>query len=901
MTRDQDEGSPPAEFLSAADVPAAVRAAVAAFAAPRGFEDFPTPTKNSAQRSLIYFYGRRVRQHSDHVNDAPRPESKWFCLASPQCRANGTAISTTANISGCTRHLQVFHGLVSPKTVQMAKKAGPNAAGKPDGAREARRPIAVTTSAATNGRATCGGDARESPTQLDQDSGDAQRAARLEWARVMVVRHLFPLAALVNDEQVARLLTPSPLAGDPDGNCELAEVEVLHHLVECYAATHDHLRELVQRELARATLPILHVGLLSTSVPGSPSSCGRMGDATTALTLLGSFVTSTFRLQQFVLGVTHANGVQSQPRAAVSGVLRWVKAVLGGFGIASANVRSFVLEQSSPLSGPLAAALSTDDEAVNHGLGRQSVEFSCDSVAISALSAACARGSCLRQLITKLHAIAISPGVHCMDIDVEPLEELAACLGERNPANDISFAKLCAPSTWIAVGRVLRWVVRHWQEIESMVGMTANAPSDHHQSTPLDLTRADLQQSLAVLQPVLDSLHSGLTTGRSRGEKCAGCPEAVVSAFTARLSALNELEPLQLVHVAMSADRENGCVEDDGGVENENATVVRPADVTGFARKLRHELASRWDVAIQEGVYQADNACLSTFLHPCFRHLEFMDKARRATILEQVKTLGRTAVINQRRQLGPPVSTPNSGSSDHPNEGDTGNGLRLLKKRKTTTEMTKHERLAHQAEALARLGLLKMAKTLAPPPEQSTVGAASGDDQSNSTGNAALALTCSSPAFLIANELDRYMQNESIAFQAVAFDETLTYWDRKAFEFPILAAVAKAVSGAPRSLRAVCRASSYAGHGGCCVRCSLRKCQHRKLTSSHSSSNTSASGYDGRVTGQRLEEVLFFLHLNEKFVPATPFVPSLSRESVIRVLEELAENSSARIVDTAGL
>lgn len=45
--------------------------------------------------------------------------SKWFCLASLQ---HGTIISTSANMSGSTRHLHVFHDFLSPKIVQMKCK-----------------------------------------------------------------------------------------------------------------------------------------------------------------------------------------------------------------------------------------------------------------------------------------------------------------------------------------------------------------------------------------------------------------------------------------------------------------------------------------------------------------------------------------------------------------------------------------------------------------------------------------------------------------------------------------------------------------------------------------------------------------------------------------------------------
>ncbi|GLE05184.1 hypothetical protein PINS_up014172 [Pythium insidiosum] len=60
------------------DVPPEVQRSVAEFELPDGYEDFPMPTKNNAQRSLIYFFGRRVQLRSD-----PK-KTQWFCLASAQ-------------------------------------------------------------------------------------------------------------------------------------------------------------------------------------------------------------------------------------------------------------------------------------------------------------------------------------------------------------------------------------------------------------------------------------------------------------------------------------------------------------------------------------------------------------------------------------------------------------------------------------------------------------------------------------------------------------------------------------------------------------------------------------------------------------------------------------------------
>ncbi|TMW58032.1 hypothetical protein Poli38472_013506 [Pythium oligandrum] len=329
MTRDDAE----AMLL---DVAPHVHAAVTAFEPPEGYTAYPMPTKNNAQRSLIYSYGRRVQSLQDG-------KSLWFCLASAQCRANRTTISTVANISGCTRHLQVFHGIVSPKTLTMTKKA-----------------LVSMESGALESNET-------------DSSGQPHRVRVLDAVRTIVVRNLLPLRAV-----------PVMLDGSPQVDSRVEEADVIHSLLEMFGATQKTIADGIRCELAIAMAPLLHLSLTK-----STSSSGD------ALVLRARFLTEGFEVKDVGLGVKRMEGTNDSMM-----VVHWIERVLDAYRIKWLNdVATVTVDSELPHASDLEVALSVHFQ--------RPCALTCADLCLSVLACTMGvRDSPMRRLVEAVLAIA---------------------------------------------------------------------------------------------------------------------------------------------------------------------------------------------------------------------------------------------------------------------------------------------------------------------------------------------------------------------------------------------------------------------------------------------------------------------------------------------------------------
>lgn len=894
---------------SADDVPTSVRAAVAEFVPPPGFEPFPTPTKNNLQRSLIYFFGRRVQSSATG-------KSQWFCLASPQCRANKTAISTTANISGCTRHLQVFHRLISPKTAQMARKASSQqpqlqqqkarsylssdvllieSHSDIQPVEEREQPQAdtvdVTPEAVTqaNGEASGG----EQPKQM------ADRAHALEWTLAVVVRNLLPVS-LASDDRLVQLTRPSTAAATER---RVSESTVRHHLVELYDALSSSLAAKIRTELAVATLPILHLALVPVGGASATSAChtqhfftsGHCGHDDTFVALQVTFVSSTLTHEKHVLDVrrvpdaavnaTIGNDTSSNTeQQSTNAVGTWIDAILKRFEIERKHIHSFITDRVLSMS-PLAAAASAF-------LGR-SCEYSCASTCSTSLKDALSSlsESNMRKLVVALHEF----------IEIACDADFVNCFrGVESHVDDFMSAAVELKSSqvtprslfrWRAVALILERVVQSWDACQEFFhASSGNEGATLSESSPSpvvvprllkEFSSEDMMQSCALLRPLGD-FFGGLDASESV------CAEAIVRIFAIKQTSLNVAHPLQVPlprfdqdHQHQESEEEDSNDEhhhEDGGDIDVQMVAVEHSQLTGFARSLREELALQWDAAIAEKLTSESlSAVTCVFFHPCFRHLSFLDghsADAKVRIHDHVKKMARD-VLQFKVKLS--SSSVTRGNAEHYDaDVHSGEDSNPLKKRR----LSRQEKLSRQAEELSRLGFLDAFAAS----NNSSVTTLEGDQQRESSE-----ADWSAADLLVSRELERYLKNEAVAFAAVSFDKVLSYWQHKAFDYPTLALVAQAVLGHPAVLpeqqqqhqqhRGAKKSESrHNRRSGSCIRCCFggrsKLPWHKPM----------------RDEMQVFEEITLFLHSNEQFLNESPKLlspPEISAAKATQVVAHL--------------
>lgn len=893
---------------SADDVPASVRAAVAEFVPPPGFEPFPTPTKNNLQRSLIYFFGRRVQS-------SVTGKSQWFCLASPQCRANKTTISTTANLSGCTRHLQVFHRLISPKTAQMTRKASSQQPqlqqqkarsylnpGVPlieshsdiHPVQEREQPQADTVDVAPEAVTQANGEASddEQPKQM------AGRAHALEWTLAVVVRNLLPVS-LASDDRLVQLTRPSTAAATER---RVSESTVRHHLVELYDALSSSLAAKIRTELAVATLPILHLALVPVGGASATSAChtqhfltsGRCGHDDIFVALQATFVSSAFTHEKHVLDVRRvpdaavntpidndtSSNTEQQSTTAVG---TWIDATLKRFEIERKHIHSFITDRTLSTS-PLAAAASAF-------LGR-SCEYSCASTCSTSLKDALSSSSesNMRKLVVALHEF----------IEIACDADFVSCFrGVENHVEDFMSAAVELKSSqvtprslfrWRAVTLILERVVQSWDACQEFFhAPNSNEGATLSESSPLpvvvprllkEFLSEDVAQSCAILRPLGDFFG-----GSDVSEDV--CAEAIVRMFAIKQTSLNVARPLQVPLPRFDQDRQHQESEEDSNDEyyhedgsdiDVQMVAVEHSQLTGFARSLREELTRQWDAAIAEKLTSESlSAVTCVFFHPCFRHLSFLDghsAAAKVRIYDHVKKMARDVLQFKAKLSSSSVTRGNAEYYDA--DAHSGEDSNPLKKRR----LSRQEKLSRQAEELSRLGFLDAFAAS----NNSSVTALEGDQQRESSE-----ADWSAADLLVSRELERYLNNEAVAFAAVSFDKILSYWQHKAFDYPTLALVAQAVLGHPAVLpeqqqqhqqhRGTKRNESrHNRRSGSCIRCCFggrsRLPWYKPM----------------RDETQVFEELTLFLHSNEQFLNESPKLlppPEISAAKATQVVAHL--------------
>lgn len=891
LTRSLPHASPtqtaPVAPASVDDVPASVKAAVAAFVPPDGYEDFPMPTKNNLQRSLIYFFGRRVQSIATG-------KSQWFCLASPQCRANKTTISTAANISGCTRHLQVFHQLISPKTVHLNRKAlgqqqhpsvlplGDAAAGDSmsddvetheqlqDG--DSIAPVETESAPASTVQLV------SAPSQ-QQPLGPSERERALEWTIAMVVRNLLPIA-LVDDDRLVHLTRPQSQSVPSFLN----EKAIRHHLVELFDGVQTNVVEMLKKEMAVATMPIFHLALVdvrhidaccNTSRGQQSSTLPGRGEGT-FLALQVSFISSVFVHEQLILDIKRF-AVPPKPEAReelathLSSVQLWIKCVLERFHISNQHIQSFVVDKPSSTG---ASALM---DAVSTFLGRPR-EFPCVSACCAALSDAYSGSSesHLHKLITSLQGF-VAEALDADFVDVfQGLEvDVQAFLGA---AGDLD-AHQSSASFWQTSAIILERVGATWDLCQVFFltrgGENGTAPSSFVAPQLLrEFTNEDIVQCISILHP-LGRFFSDLETS----EHPSTCTEAIIRMFALQQTTFNIAKPLQLVTLPNSGSGEQTATPDvpEHALEEQVAASVEHSEMTQFARELREEVSRHWLVAVREKSVLSVSAITCVFFHPCFRQFSFLDQQQqqlsdpaiaseilspsveadtKLRIHGQIKRFAREALQWKARVASSSASPVSASEDDDQEEGGP------LKKRR----LARHVKLNRQAEELARLGYLD---AFASSPV--TLHDSGEHDSSSSASEWPVA----DPR--INREFERYLQNESVDFYDVPFDKVLPYWQRKAFDYPTLALIAQATLGHPASLALRSPSANPSGrkrHHHACVRCCFGGRSNLPWRKSI------------RDETQALEEITLFLHYNEERIES-PVVRALSEETAAQVLASL--------------
>ncbi|KAF1318395.1 hypothetical protein FI667_g14021, partial [Globisporangium splendens] len=885
-------------YESAADVPPVVAAAVAAFVPPAGFADFPIPTKNNLQRSLIYFFGRRVQCLATG-------KSHWFCLASPQCRANRTIISTAANISGCTRHLQVFHQLISPKTVHANRKARGQAPPQPkqvsillglqpvatDAAMtttvgqvvEPQLPsedIAVTSVKAVdvqNAAALHAASAVESPRQDQQQLQVSDRARALEWTMATVVRNLLPIALLVNDDRLQRLAR-SPLQSRT--SMPLSEKRIQHHLAEFFDSAQSHLMEKIARELPLAAIPIFHLILEEIPVCRARSSVGKREAETqeSFLALHVSFISSAFDHEHLTLDVKRfvvprKNGedkdTEKLTAAYCESVKRWIRCVLERLHLSKHHIQSFVADKSA-----CGAVTSTLTHIIAADLGHR-IESTCLIACHAAIDEAYSSSSDshLLQLVTALQEFAAC----ALDADFADLfqgvEADVQCVLQVNAARQRT------SSFWRSFTNVLQRVGSKWEACRLF--FLTQASSDHGSLPPRlvrDFTEHGIMECVSILQPLgrfFSELEDESGT-ESGGNSSPTCTEVILRMFALQQATFNPATPLQVTMATNS----------DGHASEERVAAMDHATLTEFARKLHEELATHWAAAIREKASPSSSSLLAimcVFFHPCFRQLGLLDQQQfsinapgedsldtKLLIHAQIKKYAREALQWKARLTSPPSGSP-GGASEGDDDEDHSGSQPSLKRQK----LARQEKLTRQAQELSRLGYLEVVSTPMLPDGIASAGDGSGDVNGYGSDWPAADL-------VISREIERYLQNESVAFCDVPFDKVLPYWQRKAFDYPTLALLAQAVLGHPAStMSPYLRANATQPEGfHTCVRCCFGVQSQLPWRKSI------------RDEIQAFEEMTLFLHLNEARLAAHTSV------LVVDQVRELTDEAAARVVAT---
>lgn len=868
---------------SADDVPASVRVAVAEFVPPPGCEHFPTPTKNNLQRSLIYFFGRRVQSTATG-------KSQWFCLASPQCRANKTTISTTANISGCTRHLQVFHQLISPKTAQMTRKATSqqqqHEPQQPSVSANVPGDEAVDTSQSVQVHGQLQTDtadltlATEARTQVSGADGGGEKPTHvsgrenaLEWTRVVVVRNLLPVS-LASDKRLVQLTRPST-------ERTLSEKSVRHHLVELYDALSKSSVAKIRKELAVAALPILHLSLIAVSSSSACHStnhnqhfliggCGGCDDTFVALQV--TFVSSMFTHEKHVLDVRRfpdlvvSATVNNDTTTSHSSAVRiWLDATLKRFGIEKKHTQSFVTDRSLSTT-----VLATTASAF---LGRP-CEFTCLSTCCAALSDAFSSSteSRMRKLVVALHEF----------IEIACDADFVSCFrGVESHVDDFVGAAVELKSLetalrglfpWQAVALILERVVQSWDACQ--VTLSEGISSGVVPQLLREFSIEDVTQSASILCPLGD-FFGDLSAPESV------CAEAIIRMFAIKQTTLNAGCPLQ---IALCFDQDHhhrrhqgseGEVRDQQHQANEDfgeqVVAIEHSELSPFARSLREELSRLWDASIAEKLTtESLSAITCVFFHPCFRQLSFldahhaMDNDSKARVHEHVKKMARDVLQWKARLSNSSFTRGNCDDEDHYRGADDMSS----KKRR----LSRQDKLSRQAEELSRLGFLDAFVASTNSSSEVVVG---GDQQRRSSE-----ADWSAADLLVSRELERYLKNESVAFAAVSFDKTLSYWQHKAFDYPTLALVAQAVLSHPAVLTTRQQLhqksnDSRQTSGGSCIRCCV--------------GGQSRLRWNKQIRDETLvfEELTLVLHHNEQLLNELERLPELSEARAAQVLATL--------------
>lgn len=778
------DGAAPASLYapeSIDDVPTSVRAAVVAFVPPPGFVDFPKPTKNSLQRSIIYYFGRRVQS-------TVTGKSKWFCLASPQCRANKTTISTTANISGCTRHLQVFHQLVSPKTVMISRKSSSSAPGSASPERQSLqtdkasspqrsflsssqpqqqqlKPAPVALIADTSSRSSATEQLLSPPAAAPAASPNAcssapllapepqvsPRERALAWTRTAVVRHLLPLA-VASDGHLLERSSPSPATSS---STELSEKAVRHHLIELYAAAQHRITASLASELALAALPTLHLALVAVPSRQDCRAHGLDVASERFAALHVRFVSSRFVREQHVIAVTrHADPFT---RTRVPTLTRWLTRVLERVGIATKHVRSFVVDPA------LGDAVALYEDAATALLGR-----ACERSVAAALPMTPVGddASCLEQLVDAV----------CAYVRAASAADFAACLDglERHV---LALLAVEAPHVpWPALMAVLERVAQSWDACKTFFRENDRSAMPALLET---FTRDDLAQCVALVRPIADFVNDV----RAPASECA---EAVIRMYAVQQTGLNAAQALAVaiygakdaasISDTDSEDNNRGKRRDSNGDDSDSEreededALLEHSELTAFAQRLREELARRWSARVAEHSSAPSLTALTcVFFHPCFRQLSFLDAAAKTRLHAHVLALARDVLDWRFATTAPRDDTSTTDAAP-------------VKKRR----LSRHEKLTRQAQELSRLGFL----------DSGAASHGTTPERSARTADRAAADVA------VARELERYVQNEAVAFCDVPFDQTLPYWQHKAFDYPTLALVAQAALGHPAALPA---------------------------------------------------------------------------------------------------
>ena len=176
--------------------------------------------KDSTRTSMIWDTGRVVRNEKD--------QCFWYCLASDECKDKRKPMSLSTfnkmQISNCTRHLRVVHGISSARSQAMS-------------ANKERRAGAVN-------------DIKSS------EIFSSNKTLALEFSYALVVVGSMVPHRLVETEDMRLFLDVACVA---EMNKELHSTLVNQRIIEIYHSLKQQMKKRLKKDLESATIPLLHL------------------------------------------------------------------------------------------------------------------------------------------------------------------------------------------------------------------------------------------------------------------------------------------------------------------------------------------------------------------------------------------------------------------------------------------------------------------------------------------------------------------------------------------------------------------------------------------------------------------------------------------------------------------